>query len=87
MTEAATTQAVEIQDKNEEAEARSEFRLERALEAFAHASRAAINNPVCPRCISANGQWRGYRTRAKDQQIIHRRRCNTCTRWYGKPYR
>jgi len=69
---------------DEAAEARAQLRMETTMESFTEASHAAINNPICPRCISQYGQWRGYRTRAKDAQTIHRRRCNTCTKWYSK---
>ncbi|MCC6156145.1 MAG: hypothetical protein IT367_20435 [Candidatus Hydrogenedentes bacterium] len=69
---------------DEAADARAHLRIEEAIDTFTEASRAAITNPICPRCISPYGQWRGYRTRAKDAQTIHRRRCNTCTKWFSK---
>lgn len=69
---------------DELAEARSHFRMEAALETFEAASRAAATNPLCPHCISPYGQWRGYRTRAKTGEVVHRRRCNPCGHWYTK---
>ena len=87
MNETETIHDNTVQEIDEATEARSNIRMEDALETFAEASRAAINNPICPRCISPYGQWRGYRTRTKDAQTIHRRQCNTCTKWYGKEHR
>ena len=82
-----TTSENSTYEIDEAREAQIQLRMEEALEAFAQASMAAINNPLCPHCVSPYGQWRGYRTRTKDGHIIHRRRCNTCTKWYGKSYR
>lgn len=87
MTEILTATQTLTCEVDEAAEARSQLYLDEALEAFAKASRAAIGNPLCPHCISPYGQWRGYRTRARDGQVIHRRQCNTCTKWYGKSFR
>ena len=87
MIETQSTTQTATYEVDERAEARSQLRLEYAIEAFAQASRAAITNPLCPHCISPYGQWRGYRTRAKDGQVIHRRRCSTCTKWFGKSCR
>jgi hypothetical protein len=84
MTQTQTATQTLTFEVDEAAEARSQLYLDEALEAFAKASRAAITNPLCPRCVSPYGQWRGYRTRARDGQVIHRRQCTTCTKWYGK---
>ena len=40
----------------------------------------------CPRCSGLKGQWRGYRQLASND-VVHRRWCTKCGRWFGRKVR
>ena len=46
----------------------------------------SICEPSCPRCGRGKGQWRGYRQLASND-VVHRRWCTGCGKWFGRKMR